>query len=213
MFAEGKTEEGWAAWLRRTTRHLNIELQCVGESGVPTTLLSKAKAKAAELGGARRGTHEERDEVWIVFDKDAHHSVPSVLQEAYDAGIGVVYSNACFELWPLLHIDSHTRDEERGRLQHLLKEAHPCYDHDSGAVVNWDALRGHTATAIQRARDLHRAGQEALEPLRSPSTTAWLLHERCAAGSSATDQTIELPDEWAVPLRRCLPRRLRPRER
>lgn len=215
LYAEGKTEAGWVAWLDRTFRGVSVRLECEGQAGVPATLLEKAKAKAWSLKSARQGTHEARDEVWIVFDRDAHLQIPTVLKEAYDAGIGVVFSSACFELWPLLHLVEHTRFEERDVLQQLLQAEHPTYDHGRGAEVDWDSLPAVDA-AIERARSLHCHGRDAGDPLRNPSTTAWLLHERCRAGSDATPESLDpipVDPPWSDVVDRCLPGRLRPRRR
>jgi len=178
LFAEGQTEEGWAEWLHRTSRGV-VVIDCEGEAGVPRTLLEKAKKKRAELRGAPRGTHGARDEVWIVFDRDEHHEVPGTLEEARVAGIGVVFSNECFELWPLLHLEDLSQHTARAILQRGLHTQHPAYDHDRGASVDWAAIEQHSLEATHRAIRLHQRGETAGDPLQNPSTTAWLLDRRC----------------------------------
>jgi hypothetical protein len=178
LFAEGKTEEGWADWLHRTARGL-VVIDCEGEAGVPRTLLEKAKDKRAALRRAGSRTQASRDEVWIVFDRDDHPDVPGTLEEARDAGIGVVFSNECFEVWPLLHFEDRTRHTARADLQRELHALHPHYDHDDGARVDWEALAPYTGVATHRAIGLHQRGETAGNPFRNPSTTAWLLDRRC----------------------------------
>lgn len=204
LFVEGQTEKGWATWLHQTFRTLRVEILCSsGRGGGPNVLLELAKDKLRTLP---RGS---RDEVWLVFDDDGRSDVSGTLHEACDAGLGVVFSNACFELWPLLHLGDTTRAEDAGRLQTQLHAAHPTYDHDSGAHVDWSVLADASEGATSRARLLHRRAEEAGDPLGCPSTTAWLLHARCAAGAEVGDLFTDFPDPLRSSLERMLPRTLR----
>ena len=201
MFAEGKTEEGWADWLGDTYRGLQVAITCEGEAGVPATLLQKAKQKRDDLRRAGRNTHAAHDEVWIVFDRDEHPFVAETLQGAIEAGVGVVFSDACFELWPMMHVEDFTRHTHRHALQRRLHELHPPYDHARGAEVRWPKLPPSFPTAFNRAIHLHQRGIDAGDPFGNPSTTAWLLHHRCAKAPEAETLLLDVPE----PLRPLLP--------
>lgn len=45
------------------------------------------------------------DQVWCVFDHDAHGTFEDALNEAAKAQIRVAYSIPCFEFWYLLHFE------------------------------------------------------------------------------------------------------------
>ncbi|QFQ99133.1 RloB domain-containing protein [Streptomyces phaeolivaceus] len=47
-------------------------------------------------------------QVWVVFDRDDHLSIPEAMSLADDEGIHVAYSHPCFELWRLLHYTNYT---------------------------------------------------------------------------------------------------------
>lgn len=194
VFCEGeKTEIGWLEFLEERARRLNMEVEPSGGDGVPSTVVHKALGKRASLKReGRKNPAVKNDEVWVVIDRD-DHDLSAAIVEAKKHGIGVVFSNECFELWPLLHFTEYTSAGSQGRkaLQHELKRHHPVYDHDAGAVVTWSTL-GSSTSATERAIRLHLASPDATtwtgtkgqtdQPrgaLRNPSTTAWLLDWRC----------------------------------
>jgi hypothetical protein len=226
VWMEGEnTEAGWVDHLIQRAADVAIDLQILSHpgEGVPNTLVSKAKRS--------RGAGVE---VWVVFDRD-EHDLTTALNDARDAGLGVVFSNPCFELWPLLHLQGRTRPEHRHDLQRALHQAHPSYHHDRGANVDWEQLAAHLNDATRRALGLHTrspdptiwtaAPRDSSLPtgvLANPSTTAWLLHLRCVepgfGGSSddplATDHmlvTAILRDERLAHLLGCCPPSLRQR--
>jgi hypothetical protein len=142
VWMEGEnTEAGWVEHLIQRSADVAIDLQILSHpgEGVPHTLVAKAKRS--------RG---DGVEVWVVFDRD-EHDLTTALKDARDAGLGVVFFNPGFELWPLLHLRGHTRPEHRHDLQGALHQAHRNYRHDRGAVVNWEQRARHVAAATRRA--------------------------------------------------------------
>lgn len=205
VFSEGEsTEIGWLAFLQRTARELNISIEGKGGAGVPVTVAAAAIAKREELTQlARKEEVYRRDEVWAVFDRD-DHALDTVLTDASNAGIGLVFSNACFELWPLLHVEDIGAYQDRSWLQHRLKEVHPVYNHDQGADVDWPTL-GSPDVATERAIRLHFRSPDATtwtggkgQPdrprgaLSNPTTSAWLLHRRCIEYPTSPARLLDL---------------------
>jgi hypothetical protein len=205
VFAEGaNTERGWLDHLVQRHRGLNLRLERRCGLGPPRSVVDRASKKRSEL---RRQRDFPNDEVWAVFDRDGHDDVPGCLRRCVDEGIGVVYSNPCFELWPVLHLDECTAEHTNTALQARLHTLHPRYHHDRGAHVDWPTLDRHAAAS--RAERLHDRADAAGDALGNPTTTAWLLERRCALG---TDRAALAEALRSLPphLHRLLPHPLRP---
>lgn len=199
VFCEGKnTEPEWLDGLNQRLRGVLLEIIAEPACGVPKTLVEKASAKAREIRKRGRRDMAARDEVWVVFDRDEHPHVPEALCQARDNGLGVVFSNACFELWPLLHLVDQSAPQGRAALQSRLRQLHPAYDHGRGARVAWEQLCPAYPDALHRALVNHSRALERGDRLDNPTTTAWLLTER--ALRSADEQGA-----WFVELCRQRP--------
>lgn len=185
LFGEGKnTEEGWVQHLRRQFLLPNLRYEY---KGVPISTVEAALSQRAVR--PRRGA--VAPEVWVILDRD-EHDLTRALADARDGGVGIVFSNPCFELWAILHRQAHTRPIEHARLQSQAAALIPGYDHDRKATIPWYALAPQADVACRRALGLHpsidptvwtgTAAQPMRRPsgaLRNPTTTAWLLHLRC----------------------------------
>lgn len=181
VYCEGeKTEIGWLEFLSRRARSLSLQINRQGGVGVPKTVVGRARAQQRTNGA------NSEDEVWVCFDRD-DHEVDGPVQTCRGQGIGLIFSNPCFELWPLLHLQDQSAHVERGPLQALLKKVHPHYDHGSGADVDWEKLSA-AGEAAERAVSLHLRGLDAGDVHGNPTTNAWLFHTRC------TDPRAASPD-------------------
>lgn len=125
VFTEGaRTEEGYLIhWWRAYRDQVTVTID--GFHGGPLPLVDRAAAaKRTEASEERRGRGRSHDEVWCVFDRDAHPNVPHAFEKAGANGIGVALSNPCIELWFLLHFRDQTahleRDEAQSRSETLL---------------------------------------------------------------------------------------------
>lgn len=171
VYCEGeRTEREWLDFLNRRATLLSLQIVAADDHGVPATLVKLA-------GGRRKGT--PRDETWVCFDRD-EHDIAGPIEDCRQAGIGLIFSNACFELWPLLHLEDRTRHTERHLLQARLHQVHPHYHHDRGARVDWPMLQPHEHQAVERAISLARRASDAGDLRGNPTTTAWLFHQRCS---------------------------------
>lgn len=205
VYSEGEcTEIGWLAFLQGAARGLNITIEPTGGVGVPATVVAAALEKRKELNRLSRGQEVyRRDEVWVVFDRD-DHDLTSAMLVASNAGIGLVFSNACFELWPLLHREDVGAYQERDWLQRRLHTVHPQYDHDRRAQVDWGSIGSHIV-AVERAIQLHFRSPDATTwtaamgdrarpegALSNPMTSAWLFHRRCVECPQSPDRLLGL---------------------
>jgi hypothetical protein len=119
------------------------------EHGVPKTLLEKAK-KFKRFEKRRFDSSSKDDSIWIVFDRDEHPYVNTVLSEAKTSGISVAFSNPCFELWLLLHLQDHDAPEDRKRIQQILDDVCPSYS-KSKKEIDFNALSLRLDIACERA--------------------------------------------------------------
>lgn len=73
---------------------------------------------------AQEAVNQKRyyDYVWAVFDRNEHNGYEQAVQRCHDAGIGVAYSNPCFELWLILHVMEMDRVLNRHAMQSLCRE-------------------------------------------------------------------------------------------
>ena len=78
--------------------------------------------RARDLKRSRTRQEPGFDEIWCVFDVDAHPNVNSAVAEARDAGIEVAVSNPCFELWLVLHLEDQTAHVDRRTIQRRARE-------------------------------------------------------------------------------------------
>lgn len=92
-----KTEPYYFEGLRQHHR-LNAVVKVLGLGLDPYQLVQAAQAELLR---------DDYEQVWCVFDRDTWpvQNFNSALQQAKREGIGVAYSNECFELWYLLHFN------------------------------------------------------------------------------------------------------------
>ncbi len=172
IFTEGeKTERNYLTHLYRAVRDkVTITF---GEAGAPVRIVEAA------ITERRRKQPDGRpfDEIWCVFDHDEHPDIDLVLRQAHDAGIRVAFSNPCFELWLVLHLEDQfayidTSAVQR-RSQALIGTGKAL---DDAVLQRLDESYG---DAVERARklDTKHAGDGSPSGT-NPSTGMWRLTER-----------------------------------
>lgn len=99
----------------------SVSLQFSGAGGLaPLTLVQRARE---QLKANRHAPRDDRfDEIWCVFDRDNHPNLNQAIAEARDAGIRVAFSNPCFELWLVWHLEDWTAHVGRGVIQRRSRE-------------------------------------------------------------------------------------------
>lgn len=145
-----------------------------GKNHAPAQLLKDALSLKQKYGYT-----EERDEVWLLFDKDdltaTHYN--ETINGAKKQGIRVAYSNEAFELWFLLHFDycdtAIHRQDYCDKLQERLKEPYRKND-----TAMYKKLKDRQATALKNAIKLLESYGDTHNPAQdNPSTTVHLLVE------------------------------------
>lgn len=181
VFCEGeKTEPVYFKAFRHTLPNALIEVETVPEAGVPYTLASTAAEHAKSLGLSsnsrrKKNSFEEDDEIWAVFDRDAHPRFEEAVNICHQAGVGVGRSNPCFEIWLILHEADYNKPDGRHAVQAHLKKLRPEYDKDGPKTPDCADLVTRVEKAEQRAEMQLARREEEGAPYGPPSTTVFLL--------------------------------------
>lgn len=169
-----------------------IDIEILGAAGVPTTIARKAVAEAASIRRNNRKRNQsfgQLDEVWAVFDQDAHLHVAQAIAQCRDAGVGVAYSNPCFELWLALHIQDFDQACDRHTIQKHLEGVCPEYDRNSGKSPNCNKLVKSVSIAETRAISQFQRRIDEGSSMGPPSTTVHLLTIALREASASFSRT------------------------
>lgn len=183
IFTEGKnTEPSYIAALVSLWDGTLVDLEIVKAAGVPATIANAAIDRLKEIRTGRRKlpdrSFETGDQVWAVFDKDAHPQFLQSVAQCRSAGVGLAYSNPCFELWMILHKSDFDRSDDRHQVQRHLETVCPEYDRNLRKTADCLGLVKSVEEAEQRAiRQAQRRRDEG-DGMAAPSTS---VHELTAA--------------------------------
>ena len=181
VFTEGeKTEDGYLLPWRRAYRD-SVLLKIDPFHGVPQSLVNKAvSTKKAEERDEKRARGRAHDEIWCVFDIDAHPNVPEAIQKAEAHGIGLAISNPCIELWFVLHFRDQTAYLSRHDAQATASTLLGCGKNLTPGAMG--LLFGNYEDAKARALvlDAKHFG-DASPPKSNPSASVWALLEAIRA--------------------------------
>jgi hypothetical protein len=167
-----------------------IELVVIEGAGSPITLKDKAKelVRAQKIRRSKANSFEGNDQIWVVFDEDQHPNVPRAIAESRDLGIGVAYSNPCFELWLMLHIQDFDQPLDHRDIQRDFKKVCPSYDSAARKALDCtDLLKNLSQAELRAEKQLERRMKEA--PIggapNRPFTTAFKLTRAIGAAHRA----------------------------
>ena len=177
VVTEGEvTEKEYIEKFAAACRNLRVKVEVASEHGVPKTLVEIAKEKkraAGEVASRERDDNLAYEEVWCVFDIDAHPNVGEAQEMARDNGIRLAISHPCFELWLLLHFRDNPGAKDRDKTKTMLEKYVPGYDkHVAYAVYSAGYQQ-----AVIRATRIDEAADEAGESGRNPTTGVYKLTE------------------------------------
>ncbi|MDE0240115.1 MAG: RloB family protein [bacterium] len=175
LFCEGrKTEPQYFRTLR--SRDNGYLIQYGDKGRVPITLAEKAvrfiksKGSTREKGGPRN-SFEERDQVWVVFDRDEHERFDEAVSMCETNGIGVARSNPCFEVWLILHAVDYDRQDDRHRVKDEFDRLASRHGLQLAGSAPFEKLMAAIEDAEERAEKLNRRRKEEGKPYGRPSTT------------------------------------------
>jgi len=166
ILCEGKTEVKYITSFiecdedrRRNLKRVTVIYQPKIYS--PKGLLEEAKKRIREERG-RNGIPFQ--EVYIVFDKDQHPSIPQTFKEAkeFNPEIKIAYSAICFEYWILLHFESTSTpflDCDK-IMSYIIKNHFPKYHKTD---FPFDELKNKIETAKENSRKLRDLKQKDID--------------------------------------------------
>ena len=197
VFCEGRnTEPEYLSAFADEVSNKKVDVISAGGVGCPLTVVKAARAKRLEL---KRQGLENVDEVWAAFDRDTHPHIPEAMHLAKVGNVNVAFSNPCFELWALLHLDDHTAALDSGGMQKALSAKMPRYDHAKDARLDHRLMQGKFHTAHERAERMVKRRHDEGDALGNPYTT---MHELAAKIAKHGDPDIKLAREKADKIRR-----------
>lgn len=170
IFCEGKNTE--PTYIKSfALEHGNglVEVKVVGPAGAPTTIVDKAKAARVRVN-ASKNSFERFDQVWALFDMDAHENVEQAIAHARAADVRVAFSNPCFEVWLLLHYRDYDSPDGRHEVQKKFAACDVKYDRKGSKTLNYSALSNRYADACKRAVRLRERRQQEGKPMGEPYT-------------------------------------------
>lgn len=132
--------------------------------------------EAIRIRDERKSNDDEFDQIWCVFDRDAHpkDQFNNAFQLAAKENIKIAYSNQAFELWYVLHFNFlDTGIDRRQYIEILTRELGRKYKKNSTEM--YDLLLSKQSKAIQNATKLlsrYRASQPEKD---DPSTSVHVL--------------------------------------
>jgi hypothetical protein len=170
-----------------------VAVRPIGLGADPKTIVERAfreKRDAARL--AKIDPMRKDDRVWCLIDCDDHgDKVHQALEQARVQKIPVSYSNPCFELWALFHLQEYDSQIHRHDLQYRLREELSPYHHSNNPVFNYQKMRQGYTDACRRAERSLRLREDESKPHGNPSTDVHILMEAIRKG---------LPSIHAAPL-------------
>lgn len=123
--------------------------------GKPRNAGGEAKGlRALAEGFLRSGSYRQgRDRIWIVLDKDRNprEDLTALREWCSSNGVGLAFSNPCFEYWLLIHYEYVESGENKEHLRSMLSRRLGGYEKSADYA---SALRERVPTAIRNARTL-----------------------------------------------------------
>jgi hypothetical protein len=147
------TEPSYLNGLKGELRIRLVHIEVVPGGSNPKTLVDYAVQKKQQAEREARREKDDNlkyDEVWCVFDVDAHEHIPEAKHRAGASKINLAISNPCFELWLLLHFQEQHAHIERHQAQSACRAHMPGYDKE----VSFDLVFPHYQLAVQPAVEL-----------------------------------------------------------
>jgi hypothetical protein len=188
VFCEGRNSE--PSYLREFARDKGIgvvNIKVVGGAGTPMTLVDAAReAKKIHARTTRKNSFAKNDSFWVAFDCDEHPSLEEARARADAASVNIAYSNPCFEIWLLAHVEGVTVDAPltRQEAQHQLQEKVGSYNASSGKTADYAEISGGYDRARAAAAKMRARREEEGDPRGNPYTDFDNLTELIRLGPS-----------------------------
>ena len=112
-----RTEPQYVDGVKQLFRGSQVEVKTHGVGRDPASVLAKAQT----LQRQAKSAGEPYDWCCVVVDVDDHTTLDRCLRDARKAGIHVVVSNPCFEIWLLWHYADHRAHTDRRALREAVR--------------------------------------------------------------------------------------------
>ena len=76
---------------------------------------NKALSKIIDFAAEERNKDERFRDIWLVFDRDEVKNFDKLIEDAKESKMNVAWSNPCFEIWLLLHIEGLEKYSEKDK--------------------------------------------------------------------------------------------------
>jgi hypothetical protein len=173
------TEPGYFRDLASFLRHPLVEVVIADhETTDPKQIVQQAKVLRADAeGAAKRGRDDNLryDEVWCVFDRDEHAHFDEAINQATANELSLAVSNPCFELWILLHFQTHTSRLTRELALEKVRKHLP--DYNKKITFTELSAAGHTGQAIKYAKRMEDDARALGKWTDNPTSGVWKLVE------------------------------------
>ena len=174
LFCEGaRTEPDYFKAIKHARSSTLIAVEIVPAAGVPMTIAKTAIAAAKPR--RRKESFEEGDQIWAVFDRDAHPRFEEAVRLCEQHGVKVARSDPCFELWLILHERDYDQPCDRRKAQRKLECLRPEYDRSRGKMPDCADMVRRVEEAESRAEAQLRRREAEGAPCGNPSTTVFRL--------------------------------------
>ncbi|WP_371783923.1 RloB family protein [Streptosporangium subroseum] len=180
IVCEGRvTEIEYFQGVRDHFRSLPVEIhdcRVIGLGRDPASVVGHAiqeRDSKKHEARAQRDSNIAYDEVWCVVDVDDHTTLDRALVDARRAGINLIVSSPCFELWVLYHFQDYLVSTNGIEVGRKLKKHIPEYDKRLGSHFPFERHE----TAQQRAEKADPGHREPNRRGTNPSTNVWLVVE------------------------------------
>jgi RloB-like protein len=151
-----------------------VRLTVLERTGVPLTVVKTAVAERQQLLLAVQTGRRRKDPpftVWAVFDRD-EHEIDEAIDLARRNGIRIAFSNPCFELWPLLHLNTRYGSQDgRHAVQSALSAVMPKYHHEKNPVIDFELIKDSVNEAMVASYSLVKARKSEGDDFGCPMTT------------------------------------------
>lgn len=190
IVAEGEVSEPqYFEFVKNKLSAFGVNVKCVPGKVDPLKLVEKAlDLRADEI--AAYGEAGGFDEAWVAVDVDTHETLDKALKLAKKNNVHMAISNPCFELWLLLHLQSHTSHLLSKPMTELWRKASKTTDKSVNAAL----LEGLFETAEKHARQNRSTHQrnDVRHPADNPSTNVDLLVRKLLDGARKSSDNPEL---------------------
>ena len=185
LFCEGRNTEPQYFNAIRLAHTGGAAIQPVPVRGGDPVVVTK-RAVAEKKKPRRQNTERSSDQVWVVFDREDHERFEEAVALCRSHDVCVPYSDPCFELWLILHIEKYDKACSNSDVQRRLETLRPEYNRKGAKTLDFTALMDRVEEAEERAAAQLLSREQQGTPFGNPSTTVGQLTRaiREASGSS-----------------------------